>query len=422
MACLTASCNRTDAGLVVPDQGQIRGGGDGTMTARLDRYLMRSFFGLFAGLTLLALALLLLERLIRITDLVSGSDNGLVFGSLLIANLVPHYLNLAMPGAFLIAMILTVDRLSRSGEIVALLAAGVSVYRLMRPFMLLAVLLAASSLFISGFLQPLSRYSYREIVHNLQYQSVLAVFQEQKFVQHDNRIIWTSSVSGARRTLGQTFILESRPDGGQTILTGNSGQLRQAATGDWEISLSEGKGVSFIQDQPERGHDLIEYGELIWPVAPTGTAYRARGGDERELFLTELLAATRQAGPDPISGAVAAAAFHDRVSRAALLLALPMLAFVLGLNLGRIARATGVVYGILILLGIQKALEYGLSLAGAGSIPGWAGFWPLVLAVTFLAAVLLRRVTEGRVLTLRPRRPDRPLPEYAASLLRADRS
>jgi len=95
------------------------------MLAGIDRYLIRSFLTLFLALIAVAMALLLLERLIRIADLVAGSDTAMLTGSLLIANLIPHYLNLALPGAFLISMILTVDRLSRSGEIVALMAAGV---------------------------------------------------------------------------------------------------------------------------------------------------------------------------------------------------------------------------------------------------------------------------------------------------------
>lgn len=388
----------------------------------MDRYLLRSFFGLFAGLTVLALALLLLERLIRITDLVSGSDNALVSGGLLIANLIPHYLSLALPGAFLIAMILTLDRLSRSGEIVALLGAGVSLYRIMRPFMGLAFVLALASLLISGFLQPLSRHSYREIVHNLQHQSVLAVFQEQKFVQYDNRIIWTGNVSGRSRTLGQTFILERRPDGGHTLLTGNTGHLRQSRAGEWEIRLMDGSGVSYNEADGPGIYDRVEYGELRWPVGQAGSAYRARGGDERELFLTELMAAGLYAGPSAIAAPVAAAAFHDRTSRAALLLTLPMIAFVLGINLGRMARATGVVYGILILLGVQKVLEYGLAQSSAGTLAAWLGFWPVVLFVALAAAILFRRLAEGSILAARRRTKVRELPEYADALIRRSQS
>lgn len=386
------------------------------MIAKLDRYLIRSFLGMFAGLTVLAMALLLLERLIRITELVSGSGNALLSGSLLIANLIPHYLNLALPGAFLISMILTVDRLSRSGEIVALMAAGVSLYRIVRPFMGVALVLAAASLLISGFLQPLSRYSYREIVYNLQHQSVLSVFQEQKFVQYNDRIIWTDSVQPSSRRLGQTFILETEPDGTRTVLTGRTGLLQESGSGEWEIILQEGAGASYRESDAPDVYDRIEFGELIWPVIPDAGQYRERGNDERELFLSELLNPSSTANGEGIAPAIAASAFHDRTSRAALLLVMPLIAILLGLNLGRIARSSGVILGILILLSVQKVLEFTLVQSSEGIIPPWVGFWPIVMLVGLVALALFQRLSEGSLLAGHRRIVTRQGTDYASAL------
>lgn len=386
------------------------------MIAKLDRYLIRSFLGMFAGLTVLAMALLLLERLIRITELVSGSGNALLSGSLLIANLIPHYLNLALPGAFLISMILTVDRLSRSGEIVALMAAGVSLYRIVRPFMGVALVLAAASLLISGFLQPLSRYSYREIVYNLQHQSVLSVFQEQKFVQYNDRIIWTDSVQPSSRRLGQTFILETEPDGTRTVLTGRTGLLQESGSGEWEIILQEGAGASYRESDAPDVYDRIEFGELIWPVIPDAGQYRERGNDERELFLSELLNPSSTASGEGIAPAVAASAFHDRTSRAALLLVMPLIAILLGLNLGRSARSSGVILGILILLSVQKVLEFTLVQSSEGIIPPWVGFWPIVMLVGLVALALFQRLSEGSLLAGHRRIVTRQGTDYASVL------
>lgn len=386
------------------------------MLARLDRYLIGSFLGMFAGLTLLAMALLLLERLIRITELVSGADSALLSGSLLIANLIPHYLNLALPGAFLIAMILTIDRLSRSGEIVALMAAGVSIYRIVRPYVLFAFFLALFSLLISGFLQPLSRYSYREIVYNLQHQSVLSVFQERKFVQYENRIIWTDSVQPAGRRLGQTFILETEPDGTRTFLTGRSGELGGVGSGSWEITLLNGSGGSYTENEMPNEEDRIEFDQLRLPVTSQAGQYRDRGGDERELFLTELIGEAGAVTSGEISPAVTSAAFHDRTSRAALLLVMPLIAVLLGLNLGRIPRSGGLILGILILLGVQKVFEYTLAQAGAGLFPAWMGFWPVVALVAVVSVALFQRLANGRLFGARRRIKSRLGADYASAL------
>lgn len=388
------------------------------MPARLDRYLIRSFLGMFAGLTALALALLLLERLIRITELVSGSGNALFSGTLLIASLVPHYLNLALPGAFLISMILTIDRLSRSGEIVALMAAGVSLYRIVLPFLAVSIVLGLASLLISGLLQPLSRYSYREIVHNLQHQSVLTVFQERKFVQYDDRIIWTDSVDPGSRRLGQTFILETQPDGTRTFLTGGSGVLDEIRNGEWEITLRDGAGGTYRASDPPGDYDRIDFGELRWPIIPQADGYRARGGDERELFLSELLSPRSAGEGTGVDARVAEASFHDRTSRAALFLVMPLVALILGLNLGRIPRSTGIVFGILFLLGVQKVLEYTLAQAGLGMFPPWAGFWPIFALIAAGAIILFRRLADRRIFAGPPVPMGRPLADYTTDLAR----
>jgi len=368
------------------------------MLVKLDRYLLRSCLGLFAGLTVLALALLLLERLIRIIEIVSGSTNTAVAAGMMVANLIPHYLDLALPGAFLIAMIITIDRLSRSGEIVALMATGVSLYRIVMPYLGLAVMLAVLSLFISGFLQPLSRYNYRQIVHDLQHKSVVTAFQERKFVQLKDRIVWTDHVDSSKRNLGQTFILETEPNGARHFLTGQTGELKEAGDGTIIISLNNGAGGTFRNPDESTTNNLISYSQLSWPMPTSDGEFRERGEDERELVLPELIAASNGAGSTAINPVLAVASFHDRLSRAALLLILPLIGMVLGLNLGRTPRSGGIVIGILLLLSVQKLLEYGLALAESGAIPAWAGFWPVVLALAFAALIMFRRLAHGRIL------------------------
>ena len=384
------------------------------MLAGIDRYLIRSFLTLFLALIAVAMALLLLERLIRIADLVAGSDTAMLTGSLLIANLIPHYLNLALPGAFLISMILTVDRLSRSGEIVALMAAGVSLYRIVLPFVLFAAALAMASLLISGYLQPVSRYSYRELVHNLHHRSIVTVFQERKVVQYDNKIIWTQSVDSEGKTLGPVFILETAPNGRKAFMSSKSGTLNEMSNGMWAITLINGRGASYNPGDPPNRYERIDFDKVLWPAVTNLEAYRPRGDDERELLLTELLNTKKAGGHSNVNEAAAVASFHDRTSRAALLLVMPVIAVLLGLNLGRNPRSTGAVIGVLFLLAVQKALEYGLAQASGGAVPSWMGFWPLVGIIALAAAIMFFLVAEGKRLR-RPKAPDRPIGDGAGN-------
>ena len=81
----------------------------------------------------------------------------------MLANLVPHYLGLALPlGAFL-GIMLAFRNLSMSSELDALSSSGASFGRLMRPvYMLIAVLMVFDFLLVS-YIQPFARYKYQQI-------------------------------------------------------------------------------------------------------------------------------------------------------------------------------------------------------------------------------------------------------------------
>jgi lipopolysaccharide export system permease protein len=366
------------------------------MLFKLDRYLLRNNLGLLAGFIAIALAILMLERLIRITDLIAGSDDALQSAARMIANLLPHYLGMALPGALLIATIICVERLSRSGEIVALMSTGVSLNRIARPFLALGFMLALASIAISGFLQPLSRYNYRAIVHELKQSSIVTAFQERKFAQFDDKVVWTSKVNFAGRKLGETFIVETKKNGDRKFIAGHTGVLHEDGSGSWVITLQD----AMIGDLPAQittpQGNRLNTARVTWKMPSQIDGYRDRGDDQRELTLTELLTKSYLKHDQSINSAAAQSDMHDRLSRAALLFVLPLISVVLGLQLGRISRSGGLAIGILLLLVVQKLLEYGLSLAQRGVVPPWAGTWPIVALVAGLGIYTFRRRATGR--------------------------
>ena len=76
--------------------------------------------------------------------------------------------------ALLLGVIITIDRFSRSSELTAAMGAGVSLFHMTKPFMLLAIFLAGITMVIEGYMQPVGRYNYREVVHAVKQQSFTA--------------------------------------------------------------------------------------------------------------------------------------------------------------------------------------------------------------------------------------------------------
>jgi lipopolysaccharide export system permease protein len=315
---------------------------------------------------------------------------------------------MALPGALLIATIIATERLSRSGEMVALLSTGVSLRRVARPLVLLGLFLAIASIVNSGFLQPLARYNYREVVHELRQSSIVTAFKERKFIQFDDRVVWTSHVDFSGRELGETFIVETAEDGSRRFIAGQSGHLNEEDNRTWQIIMANAMLGNVPATITNGAGNRLSTESVTWTLPTPLDGYRDRGDDQRELTLPELVTGSYPSQGQNIDRA-AEANLHDRLSRAILLTALPLIGVVLGLTLGRMGRSGGLAIGIVLLLVVQKLLEYGLELAQRGTLPPWAGTWPIVALVLALAIYTFGRTAQGRT----------PLPRLIARLRRS---
>lgn len=329
----------------------------------LGRYLLRQGTLVVGGLVLLAICVLMLERLLRILEIVSVSSRPATDAVRMLLNLLPHYLGLAIPMALMLGTIITIDKLSRSEEITAMLASGVPLSRIARPFFALAAVTAALVIFTEGYLQPHTRYGYRAAVHEAVQQTFTGAFREGKFVSVGKRTFWTQDEVGQTGGVAGVFIHEQQDDGSVRIITAPGGLL--AVERETRIpSLVLAGGASLEVSAAGKPESLADFGSLSFSGSDRLTAFRDRGDDAREMTLDELARlATKKENE---MSRDASAALHVRVVHAVMLFAFPLIAVPLGLSYGRSARSGGAVFGLILVVLVQKAIE-----AAAGISTGW---------------------------------------------------
>jgi lipopolysaccharide export system permease protein len=287
--------------------------------------------------------------------------------------------------------IITIDRFSRSSELTAALGAGISLFHMTKPFLILATILAGLTLFIEGYMQPVGRYNYRQLVNVVKQQSFTAALREGTFTTVGDRTFFAGTdLPGA--AIGPIFIYEAENDrsGEQTgfrITTASEGRLIvKEETNEPILQLSSSKA-----NQIENGQQID--GDLTFDSATiTGVAseqkFRPRGDDERELTSVELFKNRKGTVYDTLTKETNNAALHLRAGRAVLLLILPFIAVPFGLNYGRNPSSAGIFIGVVFLVSLQKALEFGQSLGASGKIPPWLGIWSIIVVVALFAAYI----------------------------------
>ncbi|MDZ4372416.1 MAG: LptF/LptG family permease [Phenylobacterium sp.] len=332
----------------------------------IDRYLLRLAIWPMVGATGVTLIALLLERTLRLLDMLSASSDRFGFVAQLAVNLVPHYIGLTLPAAFFLALVIVVNRMNQSSEIDALLAAGVSLTRLAAPYLCLAAALTAVSLAVFGFIQPYSRYAYRAVLHSAQNAGWNGLVPAETILSPSKDLTMTTDIADpAGQQLSRVFIRRITENGREEITTAAMAELSRTTDGaNVRLELRDGQQLRFDSNgRPE----TLSFEAFTMQLPMTGPArlLRARGGDERELTLFELADQART-GESTIPGETLKGELYGRLARAFGLLLLPLLAVPLGLAAKRSGRAPGAIVGGLLLLAFHHAVQLGQGLAQTG--------------------------------------------------------
>ena len=332
----------------------------------IDRYLLRLSFWPMVGATGVTMISLLLERILRLLDMLSASNDRFGFVAQLAVNLVPHYVGLTLPAAFFLALLVVVNRLNQASEVDAFLAAGVSLTRLAVPYLILAAALTAVSLLVFGFLQPYSRYAYRAVLHSAQNAGWNGLVPAETILIPSSKLTVTADQADATgQQLSHVLIRRITEQGREEITTAGMAEVRRMADGkSVRLELKDGQQLRFnAQGRPE----VLSFKAFTMQLPLTGPArlLRARGGDERELTLFEL---ARQARSDrsTIPREALKGELYGRLAKAFVLPLLTLLGVPLGLSAKRSGRAPGMIVGGILLLAFFHAVQLGQGLAATG--------------------------------------------------------
>ena len=122
---------------------------------RLDKYIVAKFIGTYIFSIILIISISIVfdvnENLHKFSTY-NAPLKAIVFDYY--ANFVPYFANLFSPLFVFIAVIFFTSKLAGNSEIIAMLAAGTSFKRLLRPYMISAAIIAAANFYLGGWVIP----------------------------------------------------------------------------------------------------------------------------------------------------------------------------------------------------------------------------------------------------------------------------
>ncbi|HBS32217.1 MAG TPA: hypothetical protein DEA40_10820 [Parvularcula sp.] len=349
----------------------------------LDRYILRTVLTPLALALAVAAMLLMIEQMLRLFDFVLAEQGPVDVVWRMLANLVPHYLSLALPlGAFL-GVMLAFRNLSMSSELDAMNSSGASIARLLRPVFALLFVLAAFDFLLVGYIKPYARYEYDKIRFDVTSGALGIKIPQGEFVDiTDKATIRLGSVDAATRQAQDIFLELLEDDGRRTIITAASGGI--STTPDISsLLLRMGKGRQLFIDAAGERTQSLDFESFDLEVAlPAIARFRARGVGSQadEASFSEILTRVNDTS---VRGAADWYAYraqlHWTILHPLTFLVLPILAVAMGVSGRRQASNLKPIAGVAILIVYHELLEeWGLVTASLGQLSPYISMWGLL--------------------------------------------
>jgi len=181
----------------------------------LRNYILREFLApFFVALAVLTLVMLL-GNLVRLADLIINKGVDIISVVKLFGFLIPALLTYTVPIAVLVAVLLSLSRLSSDNEIIALRTNGINIfYLIILPLLIIGLILSLIMVLCNDRLIPYAHFSSRRTLSSIGIRSPAAALEAGTFINNFNKyIIFIYNIEGNR--LNQIRIyepqIENRP-------------------------------------------------------------------------------------------------------------------------------------------------------------------------------------------------------------------
>jgi LPS export ABC transporter permease LptG/LPS export ABC transporter permease LptF len=321
------------------------------MPRTLDRYVIREAIPPFL------LALLIVTFLLVLPPVMQHLENLLAKGvtwttaARILWTAVPQALGLTIPMSLLVGLLVGLGRLSADRESVALLACGVSPYRLLRPVLALGLVAAAATFYVMVVAIPDANQTFRELTFDVISKRVESDIRPRVFFQDFPGWVLYARDEPEPGTPGwkDLYVADATSPGSTTVYLARRGHLvlnREART----VRLVLSDGTQYAMQKPGQPNTFRFENDLILSLNPDQvfkTINLQRGPTEKTI--ADLRATIAEKVASGISPHPEILALQQKFSLPVACLVFAVVALALGLTVSRDTKMAGFVVGIAVI-------------------------------------------------------------------------
>lgn len=358
------------------------------------RYIISEMLSPFALGLLIFTFILLMNKILKLMDMVINKGVGFGEVSSLILFLLPSLLVLTIPMSILLAILITLGKFSADSEIIAMKASGISLYQLLPPFAVFCILGFVVTNILTLYLLPKGNSSFKTHLIELAKKHSAAALEEGIFNDVlDGVVIYINKYKRREKRINGILVSDRRDPQLPTLIVAEYAEIFSdpEKTG-LTFKLSQGSLHRLDRKSMSYQYALFSEYEMSLRFEESGKERKVK---YREMSTSDLfkLAAERRKIKDPSSK------INSEIHRR---FAFPFACFVfglLGLSLGvywkRGGRSYGFIISIIIVFFYYVFLNIGENLSKSG-----IGIWMPNVILGALGIYLFRKAAAEKPLPL----------------------
>jgi lipopolysaccharide export system permease protein len=361
----------------------------------LSRYLISEilppfFFGL-VGFTFF----LLIARILKLVELIVTRGVPVFQTAKLFSLILPTFLELTVPMAFLLAILLGLGRMSSDQELLATKAGGISPLQILWPITVVATVIAMSTLLLTMLARPAANTAIKKELYNIAKSRVGTALKEKVFNDAFPKIlIYLEEIIPPGNTAQGVLIVDKRDSLRESIIFGKVALIStDEETNSLGLRLFDGSIYERERNRPGFSqtrfniYDFkLDLDDLIGPVS------RAEAGP-KEMSLRHLLRIIREKREQGVKTVSERMELHQRISFGFV----PLVFCLLGVSLtllprsSRANRSWGFMLCFFWLLTYYALLSLGKALGDKGALHPVVALWLPNIVVGVVSVHIFRK-------------------------------
>jgi lipopolysaccharide export system permease protein len=343
----------------------------------IHHYIFREILAPFIFGLAVFTSVLLVARLLKLIELVVSRGVPLLYVLRLISYIMPAFLEVTVPMAMLLAILVAFGRLSADSEMIALRSSGLSLYQLVTPVAIFVIMSTAATAALSFHARPWGNRQLQSALYEIARTRASAGLKPQIFSdEFPGLVIYSESIDAGSDRLQHVLIGDERdPNQHNTIFAREGLMISDARTQTVTLRLLDGS----IHTTEARGgaqyHTDFQSYDVNLDLRQTFAVTRQREPDPKELTIGQLrraIATKQRAGRSYQAELVE---YHRKFAIPFACIVFGLVGIPLGVQPARAARARGFTVSLVLIFAYYILLSTGQGLAEQGMVPAAVGLW-----------------------------------------------